>query len=112
MARGEGTFFLGNDVEGAIVFAPPLGSVRMTASDPWAGLPEAFLKVDGTVCAGGGMSENTEHVWDDGVLEYSVKRLPDGQWKDFRVMISPSAQPTATGQTAKCTGRSHTREQV
>jgi len=111
-ACGEGTFFLGNDVEGRITLAPPVSDLTFEASNPWTGWPDARLYMQGRWCAGGGMNEGQESVWDDGVLLYSVQRIADGQWKEFVVTISPSQQPSATGQPAQCSGAPHTREHI
>lgn len=111
-ACGEGTFFAGNDVEGAIALASPLSEVKLTASNPWMGPPEARLYINGRWCAGGAMNVGQESVWDDGVLLYTVQRIADGQWKEFTVTLAASEQPSASGLPAQCSGAPHTREHI
>ena len=111
-ACGEGTFFMGNDVEGTITLASPLSEVKVTASNPWAGAPEARLYINGRWCAGGSMKVGEESVWDDGVLLYTVQRIADGQWKEFTVTLTESEQPSASGLPTQCVGGPHTREHI
>lgn len=106
-ACGEGTMGGGkNDVEGKIDFAPPLKSMTLWGNNPWIGAPGAAIRqAGGNSCAGyEGMSENAAVAWDDGVLRYVVKRLNDGQWKEFTITISDTQSPSADGQPAACKG--------
>lgn len=111
-ACGEGTFFMGNDVEGTIALASPLSEIKVTASNPWTGAPEARLYIGGRWCVGGSMNEGQESVWDDGVMLYTVQRLADGQWKEFTVTLAQSEQPNASGLPKQCTGLAPTREHI
>ncbi len=111
-ACGEGTFFIGDDVEGTITLASPLSEVEVTASNPWAGPPQTRIYINGRWCAGGGMNVGEKSVWDDGVLRYTVQRIADGQWKEFTVTLADSEQPSVNGLPAKCPGLSPTREHI
>jgi hypothetical protein len=106
-ACGEGTMGGGkNDVEGRITFAAPMKNMTLWGNNPWIGAPGAGIRQDGgNSCAGyEGMSENSAVSWDDGVLRYVVKRLNDGQWKEFTITITDTQKPSADGQPAACKG--------
>ena len=108
-ACGEGTMGGGkNDVEGRIAFSAPLANMTLWGNNPWIGAPGAGVEQEGgKSCAGyEGMSENSAVAWDDGVLRYVVKRLNDGQWKEFTITIMNSQQPSADGKPATCKGGS------
>lgn len=101
---GEGTFGTGDDVLGKITF-DSLKSMDIWGNNPWIGAPGAGVdQTDGKPCAGyEGMSVNQTQVWDDGVLNFTIKRLPDGAWKEFTITVSPSTKPSADRTQAKCT---------
>ena len=101
-ACGEGTFLIGDDVTGVITLAAPLSEVNVTASNPWAGAPEARMYMNGRWCAGGSMSVGDSSLWDDGVVLYKVERIADGQWKEFVVTLRDSASPSPNGKPVLC----------
>lgn len=45
------------------------------------------------------MGENASH---DGVLEYTVMRLPDTNWKEFELTLRDDPNPSTTGKTKLC----------
>ena len=103
---GEGTRFAGSDVLGEIKVDSTL-TMNLWGNNPWAGAPEAGVgQVGGFSCAGDeSFDVNMVDTWDDGVLLYTIKRLPDGAWKEFEIKISKSPKPSADGKHKTCTGR-------
>ncbi len=43
-----------------------------------------------------------ENASNDGVLEYTVKRLPDTNWKEFELTLRDDPNPSTTGKTEPC----------
>lgn len=105
-ACAEGTFFLGNDVEGTLVLTSPVASMQVAGSNPWMGLPGTVLnQSDGTFCTGGlSMNVGDYYAWDDTVVHYTVKRLSDDQWKEFVITIEDSAKPSIDRRSISCPG--------
>jgi hypothetical protein len=103
-ACAEGTFFIGNDVEGSIVMSQPVASMTFTGTNPWAGLPGTVVyQSGGRFCTGGASMEiGSYFYWDDAVVRYTVKRLPDDQWKEFTITIEDSDSPASDGRSKEC----------
>lgn len=105
-ACAEGTFFMGNDVEGTLALASPVASMQVQGSNPWMGPPGTVVnQSDGVFCTGGiSMDVGDYYTWDDTVVQYTVKRLPDDQWKEFTVTMQDTAKPSADRRSIKCPG--------
>jgi hypothetical protein len=103
---GEGTRFAGSDVLGEIKVDSTL-TMYLWGNNPWAGSPGAGVgQVGASTCAGrDGFDVNMVDTWDDGVLLYTIKRLPDGAWKEFEIKISKSPKPSADGKYERCASR-------
>lgn len=108
-ACGEGTFGSSTDVEGLISPDKQLRSLSFYAKNPWVGKPSSAFayadgpgfKYDGCV-SHEGFDVNEERVWDDGVVRYAVKRLPDNNWKEFTITVSDTQNPSANGVQRDC----------
>ena len=108
-ACGEGTFGSSTDVEGRISPDKALRTLNFYAKNPWIGKPSsAFAYADGPgfkydrCVSQEGFDVNEERIWDDGVVRYAVKRLPDNNWKQFTITVSDSQDPTANGVQRDC----------
>lgn len=44
-----------------------------------------------------------ENITNEVLLKCTVKRLPDTQWKEFRVTLQEDPNPSATGNRERCT---------
>ena len=54
-------------------------------------------------CAGRtGFYVGERQTWDDGLLAFTVSRLPDQQWKFFSITIYNTSEPSANGQRRGC----------
>lgn len=103
----EGTFGSGGDVVGRISPDKELQTVTFGAGNPWIGKPYNSLAYNsnniGYRCTSkDGFDVNEERIWDDGVMRYLVKRLPDGTWKEFQIIVSDSQDPTGDGLQRDC----------
>ena len=103
-ACGEGTRGTGNQVEGKITLASLPRVLVVSGVNFWIGYPAASLwfgwndqdlgNETGCVTAKG--VEGTKAIYDNGVLRYTVQRLADGQWKEFRVTLAEPVQPSGS----------------
>ena len=98
---GEGTFGMGNDVAGTVTWANPSWTTSFTASNPWIGSPDLWLKeppASGkSICLGKSFGVNQSITGDNGVVQTKMTRLADGQWKEFEIIFSPSTSPSPDG---------------
>ena len=108
-ACGEGTFASSTDVEGRISPDKALRTLNFYAKNPWIGKPSsAFAYADGPgfrydrCVSQEGFDVNEERIWDDGVIRYAVKRLPDNNWKQFTITVTDSQDPAANGIQRDC----------
>lgn len=105
---GEGTFGLGPDVAGEVIWTTPSWTTKFSASNVWVGNPEAtvFESLGGgkKMCLSKGFQINESMTGDNGVVQMNVIRLADGQWKEFEVVFSPSANPSADGSRGMLQG--------
>mgnify|MGYP006963601221 CR=1 FL=1 len=98
---GEGTFGIGNDVKGTVRWASPAWETGFYASNPWMGSPVAHVSENTTAnklrCAGKGFDVNESITTDNGIVQLTITRLADDQWKEFDFIFSPSANPSPDG---------------
>ena len=117
----EGTRVVGADVVGSLVFSDwSRGTIvrhDYNVSNPWLGEPFVTLFqnntkqipnekiVIGFKCVSDkGLAEGESRTWDNGILAFTVKRLRDTGWKEFRLELTDSADPVAgySPQARKC----------
>jgi hypothetical protein len=106
---GEGTFGVGDDVVGKVNWVSPAWVTEFSAKNPWMGSPLALVSEASTTskdrCVGGmGFNVNESRTADNGVIQTTVTRLADGQWKEFEIVFAPSANPSADGTPMKGAG--------
>jgi hypothetical protein len=105
---GEGTFGVGDDVVGQVSWVNPVWVTEFSATNPWMGSPSAFVSEARTTstfrCAGMGFNVNESLTADNGVVRATVTRLADDQWKEFDIVFTPSANPSADGTPMKGAG--------
>lgn len=103
---GEGTFFVGNDVEGKIYFSKDgAATYEFVATNPWAGLPSGGFSQDTgkrNGCVGGEFDAGSSGTYDDGFYSITMSRQSDGKWKEFLITIKPSTDPSADGKVKPC----------
>ena len=93
-ACGEGTFFLGGDVDGTINKGGQ-DSMSFNARNPWIGAPIFNIRdIDKTsdsyqlgICTDVGWDEGESHVLAVPSLKVEVTRKPDSGWKQFAVTV-------------------------
>jgi hypothetical protein len=102
-----------NDVKGQLAFRDvPL--MQIWAENPWTGYPGAGVDwirgkaptsdFTADYCVGGlrfGVGDS--EYGDNGVYRLVVTRLPDTKWKEFRIRIEDSPNPTPDGSFRSCT---------
>ena len=112
---GEGTFAIGPDVAGKIVWAAPSWTTAFSASNPWIGDPAAALSetigAGKERCLSQGFKVNESMTGDNGVVQVKVTRLADGQWKEFEIVFTPSANPSADDGKASTMGYQYCSEE-
>lgn len=103
-ACGEGKQDLGHDVEGTISVAAPGRSVDFYGWNHFIGAPGATIDMNGRYCTGAyNVDFDTRYVWDDGLLRFSILRLPDDDdWKEFTITVEDTMVPSADGKAAEC----------
>ena len=114
-ACGEGTFFIGNDVEGVINWGGQ-DDMSFAATNPWMGAPIFVIRdIDKNsdsylrgICTGSGWDEGESHVVAVPSLKVEATRKPDNGWKQFAVTFS-DGNGSSQGDTC---ARSDTREHV
>ena len=106
----EGTRVVGADVVGSLVFSDwSRGYIvrhDYNVSNPWLGKPFITLFQDNTkqdpyekivigfkCVSDKGLAEGESRSWDNGILAFTVKRLQDTGWKEFRLELTDSADP-------------------
>lgn len=98
---GEGTFGVGDDVAGQVSWVSPAWVTEFSATNPWMAFPSALLREASTtgtfMCAGGDFKVNDSRTGDNGVVKATITRLADDQWKEFDIVFTPSANPSADG---------------
>jgi hypothetical protein len=107
---GEGWFSSGNDVVARIDLEAPLRT-------KWAMGNNAFLQTPHLVLAEAGgkylpegqwcsevAGDAAPDTWDDGILRYTLTRLPDSDWKEFTLTVEDSQSPTPDTAPRACTG--------
>jgi hypothetical protein len=107
-ACGEGTFGTGRDVIGKVTWGNPSWITEFSASNPWMGPPDARvsenLPTGKTICLGQGFNVNESLSGDNGIVQTKLTRLADGQWKEFELIFSPSAQASPNGERSLVSG--------
>ena len=48
------------------------------------------------------MNVNDWNMWDDSVVNYTVARLSDDQWKEFTVTLTDSEKPSSDQRSKDC----------
>ena len=103
---GEGTFFVGNDVEGKIYFSKDgAATYRFVANNPWVDLPEGGLSQDTGMtngCVGGTFKVGNWGTYDDGLYSITMSRQGDDKWKEFLITIKPTSNPSSDGKSRAC----------
>lgn len=107
----EGTYGGGQDV----VFFLNLGDgnydMSINATNQSIGQPRFYLtqllanpasRADLVSCIYQGFASMEENATNDGVLEYTVRRLPDTNWKEFELTLRDDPNPSSTGKTKLC----------
>lgn len=106
----EGTRLAGDDVIGSLVFPDKTRGFIIrhdyNVDNPWMGKPYVTLFDDnysidpsknlvlGQKCIPDtGLAEGESRTWDNGILVFTVKRLRDTGWKEFRLELTDSADP-------------------
>jgi len=85
----------------------PGHSLRVEGRNPGLGTPTTRLSEERNdnlfFCVGtGGFKVGERQTWDDGVLAFTVSRLPDEQWKRFNIDIYNTSNPSSNGQPRGC----------
>ena len=114
-ACGEGTFFLGDDVEGVINNGGQ-DAMFFAATNPWMGAPIFVIRdIDKNsdshnrgICTGSGWDEGESHLMAVPSLTVEARRMPDNGWKQFAVTVSDG---NGSPQGSTCAD-SDTREHV
>ena len=110
---GEGTFGTGDDVAAVLSWEVEYNpeskwmegdsgshtwESSVSATNKWFGPPKAKLQSgpgygqEYKSCLEQGFNVNESMTGDDGMLQMKVTRLPDGQWKEFEVVFTVSAE--------------------
>lgn len=112
MACGKGRNFLavGSPAVVGNIAVPgnPYGPMIFEATNPDMGRPNLELSQgvndERRYCIhAGGMSVGDSRQWDDGVMNFGVTRLPDGETKEFMIDLYNSSNPTADKKQVRCT---------
>ena len=109
-AKGKTIFATGSPVVTGNIAVPgnPYGPMIFEASNPDMGRPNLELSQgvnnERRYCIhAGGMSVGDSRQWDDGVMNFGVTRLPDGETKEFMIDLYNSSKPTADKTQVRCT---------
>jgi hypothetical protein len=98
----------GFDVLGRIeIPGNPARALAIEARNPSLGTPNTRLveERDGYrwFCAGRtGFDVGERQTWDDGLLAFTVTRLPDQEWKFFSINVYNTSDPSTNGQPRGC----------
>jgi len=99
---GEGSFGTGPDVEGNVSWANPAWQTAFRASNPWIGKPEARIRESfpgaPDACLLKDFDVNESLIGDNGILQTTITRLSDDQWKEFDIIFAPSNSPSPNGE--------------
>jgi hypothetical protein len=104
----EGTFSGGQDVFFTVNLGEGNSHMRVNATNQSIGPPRFYLvqvpvnSPYGRNCIFQGFTSMEENASNDGVLEYTVKRLPDTNWKEFELTLRDDPNPSTTGKTEPC----------
>lgn len=104
----EGTFSGGTDVAFAIKLGEGNSNMRIQATNQSIGQPRFYLLQDVVnpsytrLCIFQGFKSMEENASNDGILEYTIKRLPDTNWKEFELTLRDDPNPSTTGKTTPC----------
>lgn len=104
----EGTYSGGTDVSFTFKLGEGNADVRIQATNQSIGQPRFYLFQDPgnpsftRYCIFQGFASMEENASNDGVLEYTVKRLPDTNWKEFELTLRDDPNPSTTGKTEPC----------
>lgn len=103
----EGTYSGGSDVLFTLTMGEGNPDMRIQATNQSLGQPRFYLLQDDPNaysfhCIYQGFASMEENSSNDGVLEYTVKRLPDTNWKEFQVVLRDDPNPSTTGKTRRC----------
>lgn len=105
----EGTYGGSTDVSFTFKLGEGNSNVRIQATNQSIGQPLFYLFQDlvkpsfTRYCIYQGFASMEENASNDGVLEYTVKRLPDTNWKEFELTLRDDPNPSTTGKTEPCT---------
>ena len=99
---GEGTVGFGDDVAGNVVWATPSWKTGFSAANPWIGQPEAFVTEFDDAgfrqCVGQAYKVNESMAGDNAITQVKLTRVADDQWKEFEIVFTPTANPSADGR--------------
>lgn len=109
-AKGRNIFAVGSPAVTGEIAVPgnPYGAMIFEATNPDMGRPNLELSQgvnnERRYCIhAGGMSVGDSRQWDDGVMNFGVTRLPDGETKEFMIDLYNSSKPTADKTQVRCT---------
>ena len=102
----EGTFSGGQDVVMRLDLGAGNRAVWINATNLSIGEPRFYLlqewESDSSNCIYQGFASMEEKVTEDAILQYAVKRLPDTDWKEFRVTLRDSTRPQRQSTRVAC----------
>ncbi len=100
----EGTYSGGQDVDFNLTLGKGNRDIIISARNQSIGWPLFYLSQEDNQysCIFQGFASMEENAAHDGVLEYTVKRLPDTNWKEFELTLRDDPNPSSTGKTKLC----------
>ncbi len=106
---GEGTFAIGEDVQGRVVWADLSWTTSFSASNPWIGEPTLSMgeyegNKLGQPCLDKTFKVNESIAADNAIVQVKATRVADDQWKEIEIVFTPSANPSADGRRVNLKG--------
>jgi len=105
---GEGTFGVGNDVVGTLSYDDASWQTNFSATNPWMGYPSAYVGEKGPddklKCKSYDFDVRESISGDNGIVNLTLTRQADSDWKEFELVLSPSTNPSADGKRTAMKG--------
>ena len=102
----EGTFSGGQDVVLKLDLGSGNHAMWINATNQSLGEPRFYLlqewEYDNSNCIYQGFASMEEKVTEDAILQYAVQRMPDTDWKEFRVTLRDSTRPQRQSTRVAC----------
>lgn len=105
----EGTFSGGLDLVAGLDLGPGNLPVWINVTNQSVGYPRLALiqkwgsgSGDLSNCMSQGFAAMETVTTNDGILEYTAVRLPDSEWKEFRLTLRDDPNPSPTGKSRGC----------